>query len=255
MHNMENIPHADELLCDLNVTAGPLLIAAVGAGGKTSTLFWLAELFQQAGRRVLLTTTTHMFVPHTLPVTLCRDPQALPAAFWQRPLQACFSAWLPEAGKVRGFTPAQLDTLMASGQPDIVLVEADGAHGFALKAPDVHEPCIPYSCCCVVAVTGAGMLGNPVGPATVHRWPLFSRITGATAHDALTWPMLHHLVQHQEGAFKGAPTGCRRIWLLNRLSQNENLQPGNLIMRNDVDAIWAGSVQSRPAITRRRVRK
>ncbi|WP_431140459.1 selenium cofactor biosynthesis protein YqeC [Enterobacter mori] len=252
---MENIPHADELFCDLNATAGPLLIAAVGAGGKTSTLFWLAELFQQVGRRVLLTTTTHMFVPHTLPVTLCRAPQALPAAFWQRPLQACFSAWLPEAGKVRGFTPAQLDTLMASGQPDIVLVEADGAHGFALKAPDVHEPCIPNSCCCVVAVTGAGMLGKPIGPAAVHRWPLFSRITGAIAHDALTWPMLHRLVQHPVGAFKGAPTGCRRIWLLNQLSQNENLQPGNLIMRKDVDAIWAGSVKSRPAITRRRVRK
>ena len=85
---MENIPHVDELLCDLNASASPLLIAAVGAGGKTSTLFWLAELFQQAGRRVLLTTTTHMFVPHTLPVTLCRDPLARPAAVWQRPLQA-----------------------------------------------------------------------------------------------------------------------------------------------------------------------
>ncbi|HGF0769979.1 TPA: selenium cofactor biosynthesis protein YqeC [Kluyvera georgiana] len=252
---MENIPHVDDLLCDLNATASPLLIAAVGAGGKTSTLFWLAELFQQAGRRVLLTTTTHMFVPHTLPVTLCRDPLTLPATFWQQPLQACFSAWLPASGKVRGFTPAQLDALMASGLVDVVLVEADGAHGFALKAPDEHEPCIPHSCCCVVAITGAGMLGKPIGPATVHRWPLFSRITGATAHDALMWPMLHRLVQHPQGAFKGAPTGCRRIWLLNQLSQNENLQPGNLIMRKDVDVIWAGSVQSCPAITRRRVRK
>lgn len=251
---MENIPHLDDLLCDLNVTASPLMIAAVGAGGKTSTLFWLAAIFRRLGRRVLLTTTTHMFMPQTLPVTLCRDPLALPAAFWRQPVQRCFSAWLPEKRKVRGFTPLQLDALMASGLADVVLVEADGAHGFALKAPDVHEPCIPQSCCCVVAISGAGMLGKPVGPASVHRWPLFSRITGATPGEALTWPMLHRLVRHPQGAFKGAPAGSRRIWLLNQLSQNENVQVGELIMGHDVDAIWAGAVQTQPAITRRRVR-
>lgn len=250
---MENIPHVDTLLCDLNATASPALIVAVGAGGKTSTLFWLAELFAQAGRRVLVTTTTHMLMPHGVPVTLCRDPNLLPAAFWRRPLQTCFSTWLPEAGKVRGFTPQQLDSLMARGLADIVLVEADGAHGFALKAPDEHEPCIPQSCCCVVAIMGAGMLGKSLGPASVHRWPLFSRITGAMPGEPLSWPMLHRLIQHPDGAFKGAPTGCRRIWLLNQLSQNENVQSGNLIMGKDVDAIWAGSVQQRPAITRRRV--
>ncbi|ATF92576.1 selenium cofactor biosynthesis protein YqeC [Cedecea neteri] len=252
---MENIPQLDTLFCDLNVTANPLLISAVGAGGKTSTLLWLARAFQQAGRRVLLTTTTHMYLPQHLPVTFCRDPLALPSEVWQSPLQACFSAWLPEVGKAKGFTPAQLDDLLTARNVDVVLVEADGAHGFAIKAPTKHEPCIPLSCCCVVAVTGADMLGKALGPATVHRWPLFSRITGADTGDKLNWSMLHRLIQHSEGAFKGTPPGCRRIWLLNQLSQNENLQQGELLISEAVDAIWAGSVQDSPAITRRRVRK
>ncbi|MGL5698333.1 MAG: selenium cofactor biosynthesis protein YqeC [Kluyvera sp.] len=252
---MENIPHVEALFCDLNATASPLLISAVGAGGKTSTLLWLARLFQQAGRRVLLTTTTHMFLPEHLPVMFCRDPLSLPAGVWQRPLQACFSAWLPDVGKVKGFTPAQLDALLAAGNVDVVLVEADGAHGFAIKAPNEHEPCIPLSCCCVVAVMGAGMLGKALGSTTVHRWPLFSRITDATPDDRLDWPMLHRFVQHPQGAFKGIPLGCRRIWLLNQLSQNENVQEGELLIRGTVDAIWAGSVQESQAITRRRVRK
>ncbi|WP_071842914.1 selenium cofactor biosynthesis protein YqeC [Cedecea neteri] len=252
---MENIPHAGVLFCDLNVTVGPLLISAVGAGGKTSTLLWLARVLQQAGRRVLLTTTTHMFLPRHLPVTFCRDPLALPAEVWQSPLQACFSAWLPNVGKVKGFTPAQLDALLAAGNVDVVLVEADGAHGFAIKAPNEHEPCIPLSCCCVVAITGAGMLGKALGPATVHRWPFFSRITGSSEGDRLNWPMLHRLIQHPQGAFKGTPPGCRRIWLLNQLSQNENLQEGDLLTGGAVDVIWAGSVQENQAITRRRVRK
>ncbi|MTH48367.1 selenium cofactor biosynthesis protein YqeC [Intestinirhabdus alba] len=252
---MENIPHSAELFYDLNAFSRPLLIAAVGAGGKTSALFWLAGLFQQAGRRVLLTTTTHMFVPTAVPLLLCRDPLRLPEAVWQRPLLACFSAWLPSVGKVRGFSPALLDALVAQARVDVVLVEADGAHGFALKAPAEHEPCIPQTSRCVIAVTGGGMLGRAIGPSTVHRWPLFSRITDAAPNEALSWPMLYRLIRHPQGAFKGAPEGSRRIWLINQLSQNENLPDGGLLQRGDIDAIWAGAVQERPAITRRRARE
>ncbi|XNM62896.1 hypothetical protein ACLK2H_16240 [Escherichia coli] len=62
---MENIPYVDELFCDLNAGASPLLISAVGAGGKTSTLLWLAEFF--TGWTVsFVTTTTHMWVPTSL---------------------------------------------------------------------------------------------------------------------------------------------------------------------------------------------
>ncbi|MEX3019755.1 selenium cofactor biosynthesis protein YqeC [Kluyvera sp. STS39-E] len=251
---MENIPCVAEIFCDLNADVSPLLISAVGAGGKTSTLLWLAELFAQAGRRVLLTTTTHMWLPESLPTLICRDPLALPSTVWQRPMQACFSAWRADVGKVRGFSPQVIDALVAQGDIDVVLVEADGAHGFALKAPNEHEPCIPQSSCCVVAVMGARMLGEMLGPANVHRWPLFSQITGAVQGDRLTWPMLYRLMNHPLGAFKGAPQGCRRIALLNQLSQNENLPLGELITQNAVDVIWSGAVQQRPAITRRRVR-
>ena len=251
---MENIPQVADLFCDSDAVVRPLLIAAVGAGGKTSTLLWLAELFYRAGRRVLLTTTTQMYLPQQMPVMFCRDPGQLPAAVWQRPLQACFSCWLPQAGKVKGFTSAQLDALLIEANVDVVLVEADGAHGFALKAPDQHEPCIPLSCRCVIAVTGGWLLGQSIGPDNVHRWPLFSRITAAEAGERLNWPMLYRLIRHPRGAFKGAPQQARRIWLLNQLSQNENLPDDDLLMRGDVDAIWAGAVQERPAIRRRRVR-
>ncbi|ALR76286.1 selenium cofactor biosynthesis protein YqeC [[Enterobacter] lignolyticus] len=254
---MENIPQADTLFCDSGAFAGPLIISVVGAGGKTSTLFWLAQLFQQAGRRVLLTTTTHMFLPERCPTLLCRDPRQLPAALWNTPRLACFSAWLADVGKVRGFPPAVLDALLEEADVDVVLVEADGAHGFALKAPNEHEPCIPYRSSCVIAVTGGQMLGHNVGPENVHRWPLFSRITGATPGVALDLAMLHRLIQHPQGAFKNAPAGARCIWLLNQISQNENLpdsafQP--LLAQGDVDAVWMGAVQENPAITRRVVR-
>jgi len=254
---MENIPLADTLFCDLGVFAGPLIISVVGAGGKTSTLFWLAQQFQQAGRRVLLTTTTHMFLPERCPTLLCRDLRQLPAAVWKMPLQACFSAWLADVGKVRGFAPAMLDALLLEADVDVMLVEADGAHGFALKAPNEHEPCIPYRSSCVIAVTGGQMLGQKVGPENVHRWPLFSRITGATPGVVLDLTMLRRLIQHPQGAFKNAPAGGRRVWLLNQISQNENLPDSAfrpLLAQGDVDAVWMGAVQENPAVTRRVVR-
>lgn len=170
---MENIPHMQSLFCDLGVNDGPLLISAVGAGGKTSTLMWLAQRFLEAGRRVLLTTTTHMYLPASLPVVICREPLTLPVEVWQRPLQACYASWLAPAGKVCGFSPQQLDALVAAGRVDVVLVEADGAHGFALKAPAEHEPCIPQSCCCVIAVMGAWRLGQTLGQRPSIAGPFF----------------------------------------------------------------------------------
>lgn len=254
---MENIPQDDVLFCDLGALTGPLIISIVGAGGKTSTLFWLAERFQLAGRRVLLTTTTHMFLPGRGRTLLCRDPRQLPATVWRAPQLACFSAWLTDAGKARGFSPAVLDALLQETGVDVVLVEADGAHGFALKAPNEHEPCIPSHSSCVIAVTGGQMLGQNVGPENVHRWPYFSRITGATPGAPLDLPMLSRLVQHPQGAFKNTPANARRIWLINQTSQNENLPDSAfrpLLAQGDVDAVWMGAVQENPAITRRVVR-
>ncbi|XNM60140.1 hypothetical protein ACLK1T_18490 [Escherichia coli] len=43
-----------------------------------------------------------------------------------------------------------------------ILIEADGSRGMPLKAPDEHEPCIPKSSCCVIAVMGGHILGAKV---------------------------------------------------------------------------------------------
>lgn len=251
---MENIPQISLLLRDLNTHQGSSIISLVGAGGKTSAIFWLAACFLQAGRRVLITTTTRMYLPDNCPVVFCRDPAQLPARIWQRPLLACFSAWLPQVGKVQGFSPQTLDALAASCGADVILVEADGAHGFAIKAPAEHEPCIPATSCSVVAVTGGQLIDQPLGPDNVHRWPLFARMTGAKPGDRLDAGLLLRLAEHPEGLFKGVPAGSRRIWLINRISHNENAVASalsGLLAQGTVDAVWLGAVRETPPITRR----
>jgi len=257
MEIIKNIPDTQTLLCDVGALTQPLIISVVGAGGKTSTLFWLAELFLRSGKRVLLTTTTHMFLPEPpCPVVICRDPATLPVAYVPSPLLACFAGWNVVQGKAHGFSPNALDRLAARGTWDVILVEADGARGFALKAPAEHEPCIPQSSHCVIGVTGGGLLGEPVGPQTVHRWPQLAGITGLNAGDRLDFPALRQLVRHPQGLFKSAPSGCRRVWLINRFSHYENHDDmiQQMLEASEVDVVWLGAVQETPPVTRRLVR-
>lgn len=247
------------LFFDLGAQKGPTVISIVGAGGKTSTLFWLAHLFQLSGRRVFITTTTHMFLPdQDWPILFCRDPAGLPRHALMQPFITCFQSWKASLGKVRGFAPGAIDALARRSECDVVLVEADGARGMPLKAPDEHEPCIPESSCCVIAVMGGHLLGKSVGADRVHRWPQFAEMTGLTEGAPLSLEALVRLVQHPQGAFKNAPPASRRVWFLNRFSQSENaiderelIQP---LSEGDVQAIWLGNAQETPAIARRFVR-
>ena len=259
MVTKENIKDNAELFFDLGAQSRPSVISVVGAGGKTSTIFWLAQLFHASGRRVVVTTTTQMFLPDAAyPVIFCREAAALPSHYLELPILTCFHSWKAQEGKARGFSASAIDALAAREECDVILVEADGAHGLPLKAPDEHEPCIPESSCCVIAVTGGHMLGEKTGAENVHRWPLFADITGLTADEPLTFGHLLRLIRHPQGAFKNVPPGSRRIWFLNQFSQSENRlaedELNSLLRNGDMDAIWLGAILERPPIMRRFVR-
>ncbi|AJE57417.1 protein YqeC [Escherichia coli] len=179
----------------------------------------------------------------------------LPHASLTSPISFCFHSWKANQGKVQGFTPEAIDALVQRPECDVILIEADGSRAMPLKAPDEHEPCIPKSSCCVIAVMGGHILGAKVSTENVHRWSQFADITGLTPDATLQLSDLVALVRHPQGAFKNVPQGCRRVWFINRFSQCENaiaqselLQP---LQQHDVEAIWLGDIQEHPAIARR----
>ncbi|EYD83486.1 putative selenium-dependent hydroxylase accessory protein YqeC [Escherichia coli 1-176-05_S3_C2] len=179
----------------------------------------------------------------------------LPHASLTSPIAFCFHRFKAKQGKAQGFTPDTIDVLAQRPECDVILIEADGSRGMPLKAPDEHEPCIPKSSCCVIAVMGGHILGTKVGAENVHRWSQFAEITGLTPDATLQLSDLVALVRHPQGAFKNVPQGCRRIWFINRFSQCENaiaqselLKP---LQQQDVEAIWLGDIQEDPAIARR----
>ena len=251
---MVNVPEPLNSICDekKSFSQKTAVISLVGAGGKTSTLFWLAREFIGMGKRVIVTTTTQMYLPEeNMPVLFCRSPNMLPGAAFPVPAVACFAGWNQENRKVLGFSSQQIDALAKRNIADVLLVESDGSRGFPLKAPALHEPCIPESSHFVIALTGGQTIGQPIGPQNVHRWPLFSAITGLQQGERFGTEALTHFINHPQGMFKQAPSQARRIWLINQCSHLENINgilPG-ILASTDIDAIWLGAVREFPPIT------
>lgn len=242
-----------------NIDSHTTLISLCGAGGKTSTLFWLADYFYRQGKRVLITTTTRMFLPaqsHYRELIIEADPVRQLTRCQQLPheptLVALFSHLDRTSGKVAGPTPQQVDLLKGQQGFDLILVEADGSHQKLLKVPALHEPCIPQSSDWVVALVGGAMVGAKADPQQIHRWDELQALCGIAAGDPLDWPLFHRLLAHPEGLFKGAPSRARRIWFINGDYQNEaSWQPPliTLLARHpELHAIWQGAVREPIAI-------
>ena len=158
----------------LNVGRG--ITALIGAGGKTTLLYTLAEELR-AGGNVLIATSTHIRRPERYETVTEPDAAAIRAA-------------LSRCGVVCAGTPAEDGKLTAPGLPfetlaglaDYVLVEADGAHRLPLKAHAPHEPVIPDDAGRVILVAGLSGLGRPICESC-HRPERFAMLAGAAADD------------------------------------------------------------------------
>lgn len=168
------------LLAPLAVNRGEV-VAAVGAGGKTSLLRALADEARALGWSVLLTSTTHMGPPRAGdgPVLFAEEggsDGAVRAALDAHGRATLYGRRVRE-DKLEGVPPERVDAL--AGSADLVLVEADGARQRSLKAPAAHEPVVPRAATLVVVLAGLDVIGTAVDGPLVHRPEVVARLTGA----------------------------------------------------------------------------
>ena len=170
----------------------------MGAGGKSTLVRALAgEL--SAGARVIVATSTKMFVPDWCPVVLCSTsggPAArkggvalsadesgsmastlasVEAAFSESDVVCVGSAHEP----TEKLQSPGLDFSELAGIADYVLVEADGARHLPLKAHESREPVIPECAARVVCVAGVDGVGEPISRAC-HRPRRFAQLAGVS---------------------------------------------------------------------------
>lgn len=148
---------ADELWEALRLdefqTSGPLVLSLVGAGGKTSLIRRLAREGKRRGKRVLVTTTTHMYRPRQYGKTVEEVRQLLTDAG---------EAWLGlDASEEKITYPGDGIYRSCCSLAELILVEADGSRRLPVKVPASHEPVIPDNTSLILSVSGMSAIGKP----------------------------------------------------------------------------------------------
>lgn len=142
----------------------PQVISFVGAGGKTTWIYALAQEQRDIGKRVLIVTTTHMKRPTRWGVLtgnrrdIARQLDAEGIAVVAIPC---------ENGKITYIG----DTLFQEVSPlaDSILIEADGSKRMPLKVFDIHEPVILPQTQLILCLAGISAFGKSVADGC-FRW-------------------------------------------------------------------------------------
>lgn len=198
------------------------LVALVGGGGKTTTLWALAHEAALAGRTVLVTATTHMMPLPGVPLT--HDPGRLPELFRNCPV-VLLGRWDAPHKITSPLPPEAL-----RGLADVVLAEADGARNLPLKAPADHEPVIPPNADAVVAVAGLDALGRPI-EEVCHRIERVTAILSKNSSQTVTEADMACLLAHPQGGRKGVPAGAEFRCLLNKADTPQLRERGLAIQK------------------------
>ncbi len=207
----------------LSILESAKFIAITGAGGKTTLMFSLARKLAEAGKKVISTTSTHIFVPTSeqspLTIITAMDANLSKAGHALAKLHHVTIGrdTDPTSGKLIGIDE---ETILKLGDlADCTIIEADGAAGRPVKAPEAWEPVIPTFVDTVIFVIGLDALGQRANEKTVFRVDRFSEITGL-ARDAVINPeALANLACHPLGGMKGVPTEAKFIILLNKIDK------------------------------------
>ena len=244
------------------------VVTLVGAGGKTSALFRLADEAVAAGRRVVTTTTTHIFASQAeqAQARLEVRPDRSDAVDWAA-LEAQLAQyghcliWSPSNGRTagaggraatasptrskrQGLPPEVVDALAARAGDlgiSLIAIEGDGSRRRPVKAPAPHEPVIPDCTTHLVAVAGLDGLGLPLDAPYVHRpeqvrallqeEDASTRLTPGMLGRLLVEPYRREAREEQDTPYvsQRPPAGARLIPLLNKADSAPRLAAARLI--------------------------
>jgi probable selenium-dependent hydroxylase accessory protein YqeC len=237
------------------------VISLVGAGGKTTLMFRLAEELSAGGTRVVTTTTTKILEPapgETGSLFVDSDEEKIRDFVWHHHDQYHHITVARErlgAAKLKGVSPNFVDGLWHSNGIDTIVIEADGAAGRPVKAPRENEPVIPTSTTLVVAMLGVDGMEMELNEKNVFQAERVSSITGVPLEGRLTEEAMAILMTHPKGIFKGTPPSSRVVAFLNKVDVPNGVAKAKNIAQKIIDQrhrqierIVLGQLKSEPPI-------
>jgi molybdenum cofactor cytidylyltransferase len=235
------------------------VVSFVGGGGKTTSMFRLADELRSSGLRVVTTTTTHISKEqvHLAPVSVNIDNLGSLAARLDEHGH-CLIVGAPDGkGRVHGATSDLIASVRARPDVDVVLVEADGSRSLPFKAPGEHEPVVPEVTTTLVPIAGLNAISRPLDEDHVHRSEIAAELAGAPLGRPVTAETMARVLSHPKGGAKLLPPGATFIPLLNRADTDAAVQQAaeitEILLRNPVvdTALICSMQHSRPVLEAR----
>lgn len=193
----------------------PEIIAFTGGGGKTTVMFSLAEELAGCGKRVIVTTSTHIYRPVDRIVAEAADYKAVSDYLTMNKEHFSSPAgWILVTGqpvgdgKLKGMELAELEKLVQLC--DVLLIEADGAKCHPIKIPRSGEPVLPKNTYAVIGCAGLTCIGEPWEEAC-FRFELASCIFGSRNEDRITPDAVAQILTSINGTRKGTESMEYRI--------------------------------------------
>ena len=215
------------LLSDLIILTASPLVAIIGAGGKTTTMYTLARELAQQGKRVITTTTTQIFYPEpgeTDKMIIASETHNLLNATEEALRQyqrVTIAGTVLRTEKLAGLEPEQLYELLVKSGADVVIVEADGARHRMIKAPAEHEPVIPLQTNVALLLMSAEAINQPLSESIAHRPELVAKVTGINMGDNLSPAVIARLMTSEQGALKHIPDTATAYLLITHASDSQ----------------------------------
>ena len=207
----------------------PRIVSLVGGGGKTSTMYQLADELAEQGKRVLVTTTTHIRRP------VC-EAQTAAVSHVQEIEKDSWHGLILTAGKPEGKKLAMPDGLLEEAElsrllelADVILIEADGAKCLPIKVPETYEPVILPQTGLVIGSAGLSALGRPF-EEVCFRFDTQGAWLRRSAKDLVEPEDLALILMDERGSHKAVAGRYYRV-VLNQADGEEKQQAAEAVAR------------------------
>lgn len=193
------------------------LTAVVGAGGKKSTLYALAEGL----KRAVVTATVRIppFDSHVERLAVTADPIATVRKSDARPL-GVVSGHDDDRDRYLGYDTDVINDLAAATDVPILL-KADGARTRWFKAPGAEEPQLPSATDLVVPVASVKAVGKRLDEEHVHRPERVAALLDRPIGSRIRPTDVVAVMRDERGGLKGVPTDARIVPLINMVDDEQ----------------------------------
>lgn len=235
----------------------------MGAGGKTTLMFSLSRELT-THEKVVITTTTTKILPPSSPDTpylfISQEEKEIVDFILKKAGTfdhiTIASDLLVCSGKLQGISPLLVSRLIKLSPVNYIIVEADGASGRPLKAPDtLFEPVIPQQTSLVIPVIGIDALGCSLSEENVFRSKIASKLTGLSLGKPISAETIVNLILHPAGIIRGSPNQARIIPFINKTDLHADLSEARNIASKileanhpQIDRVALGQAQLNPPV-------